>query len=337
MQGRAPVEGRVAPMKPAGTAAPSRGPARPPWAVRAGRLDPWFRGLTRIFAAAVVGILGALVWTLWEQAGPARQALGWRFLFSAAWNPVTGEFGALAPLYGTVVSTLLAMILAVPVSLGIALFLVEMAPPWPRRILGGAVELLAAIPSIIYGMWGLFVLAPFLAERVQPPLQRWLGFLPLFQGPPVGIGMLSAGLVLALMILPFLTSVARDVFLMVPDLLKESAYGMGSTPWEVTRMVVIPYGMRGLVGALFLGMGRALGETMAVTFVIGNTHEISASLFAPGNTIASTLANEFTEAADPVYLSALVELALILFGITFLALALARLWLRSLAPRSKNP
>lgn len=303
------------------------------WAVRAGRLDPLARVATAFFAALILCLMAGLILELWRNSHLSLDRFGWSFLITEAWNPVTQEFGALAPIFGTVVSTLIAMALAVPLSLGIALFLVEMAPAWFRPLFGTAIELLAAIPSIIYGMWGLFVFAPLMADHVQPFLARHFGFLPFFQGPSMGLGMLSAGMILALMILPFLTSVTRDIFLMVPDVLKESAYGLGSTTWEVTRKVVIPYGKRGIVGALFLGLGRALGETMAVTFVIGNTHRLSASLFAPSNTIASTLANEFTEASDPLYLSSLIELGLILFLITFVVLALAQLWLRVMARR----
>jgi phosphate transport system permease protein len=224
-------------------------------------------------------------------------------------------------------------LIAVPLSLVIALFLVEIAPPSVSRLVGGAIELLAAIPSIIYGMWGLFVFAPFLADYVQPWLANIAPGFPLFQGPPMGIGMLSAGIILALMVLPFITSVTRDVFQMVPAVVKESAYGMGSTTWEVTRKVTIPYGIQGVVGACFLGLGRAIGETMAVTFVIGNRHEISASLFAAGNSIASTLANEFTEASDDLYLAALIELGLVLFVVTLVLQVVARWWLRRTARR----
>jgi len=303
----------------------------PFWAIRAGRFDPFFRFLTAFFAAVILLLMAGILFELWRNSRLSLAKFGWHFLISDAWNPVTQDFGALVPIFGTVVSTLIAMLLALPLSLGIALFLVEMAPPFLQKIIGTAVELLAAIPSIIYGMWGLFVFAPLMADHVQPWLGKTFGFLPFFGGPPMGIGMLTASIILALMILPFLTSVARDIFLMVPDVLKESAYGMGSTTWEVTRKIVIPYGMRGLVGALFLGLGRALGETMAVTFVIGNSHELSASLFAAGNTIASTLANEFTEASEPLYLNSLVELGLILFLITFIVLTLSQLWLKRIA------
>lgn len=297
------------------------------------RLDPIFRWVTLsgslLVLVAVIGILLTLV----QGALPALEKFGFGFLFSQEWNPVTHEYGALSSVYGTLVSTLIAMLIAVPLALVIALFLVELAPPGISRLVGAAIELLAAIPSIIYGMWGLFVFAPFLADHVQPKLAAIAPGLPLFTGPPMGIGMLSAGIILALMILPFITSVTRDVFQMVPSVVKESAFGMGSTTWEVTRKVTIPYGIQGVVGACFLGLGRAIGETMAVTFVIGNSHEISVSLFSAANSIASTLANEFTEAADEIYLAALIELGLVLFGLTLVLQVIARWWLRRTAKR----
>jgi phosphate transport system permease protein len=255
----------------------------------------------------------------------AKFGLG--FLVSDAWNPVTGDFGGLSSIFGTAASTLIAMLIATPLGLVIALFLVELAPPKLSAFFGSAIELLAAIPSIIYGMWGLFVFAPFMANHVQPILGKYLGFLPLFQGPPLGIGMLTAGIILALMILPYISSVTRDVFMMVPPVVKEAAYGVGATNWEVTRGVTLRYSLSGIVGAGFLGLGRAVGETMAVTFVIGNNHQISASLFASGNSIASTLANEFTEASDPLYLSSLINLGLVLFIMTLLFQAAAQFWL----------
>jgi phosphate transport system permease protein len=300
------------------------------------RSRPWsgadsaFRWLTVAAAAAVLVVVAGLFVELIDSSRLSIVAFGWRFLVSDAWNPVTGNFGAASSVFGTLVSTAIAMLLAVPLSVAIALFLVELAHPLVSRVAGTAIELLAAIPSIIYGMWGLFVFAPFMADHVQPLLNGTLGFLPLFVGPPMGIGMLSAGIILAFMVLPFVSAVMRDVFRMVPTVLKESAYGMGATTWEVTRKVTVRYGIRGLVGAVFLGLGRALGETMAVTFVIGNNHSISASLFAAGNSIASTLANEFAEASTPLYLSALVELGLILFVITFLIQVVAQLWLARL-------
>ena len=290
--------------------------------------DSIFRGLTLTFAAGILVLFAAIIISLWHESLPAIDKFGFSFLISSSWNPVKDDFGALIPIGGTVLSTLLAMLIAVPVSIGVALFLAELAPTWMKAPFGTAIELLAAIPSIVYGMWGLFVLAPIMADYVQPWLTAHFGFLPFFTGAPMGIGMLTAGLVLALMILPFIASVTRDVFLMVPQGLKEAAYGMGCTTWEVVRDVMIPYGRKGIAGAVFLGMGRALGETMAVTFVIGNAYHLSWSMFAPGNSIASTLANEFTEADSDVYLASLVELGLVLFLITFIVLGLAQLWLR---------
>ncbi|MBI5137973.1 MAG: phosphate ABC transporter permease subunit PstC [Nitrospirae bacterium] len=307
--------------------------------VRAGLMarfgDRAYRGFTATFALGILLLLGSMFLMLWRESGPALDAFGWGFLTSAGWNPVTEEFGALVAVSGTLVSTVIALLVAVPISLGIALFLAEISPRRLRTPLGVAIELLAAIPSIVYGMWGLFVLAPLMSDHVQPALQTVFGFLPLFSGPPMGIGMLTAGLVLALMIVPFIASVTRDVFLMVPTTLKESAYGLGCTTWEVVRDVMIPYGRKGIFGAVFLGLGRALGETMAVTFVIGNAHRLSSSLFAPGNSIASTLANEFTEADGDVYLAALIELGLILFAITFVIIGLAQLWMRRMAGPGK--
>lgn len=289
--------------------------------------DRVFRAAVRVCAVIVVLAAAGIVAELIRASGPAITRFGAGFLMSRAWNPISSDFGALSSVFGTLVSTAIGMLLAVPVSLMLALFLVELAPRPVSRVVGGVVELLAAIPSIIYGMWGLFVFAPFMADHVQPSLQKALGWLPLFEGPPMGIGMLSAGIILALMILPFITAVMRDVFAMAPPALKESAYGMGATATEVTSRVTIRYGLRGLVGACFLGLGRAVGETMAVTFVIGNNHDISASLFAAGNSIASTLANEFSEASEPLYLSALMELGLVLFGLTFLFQLAAHFWL----------
>jgi len=291
-------------------------------------VDPAFRWLTIACGFFILLLLAGILIELVHGSRLSLDKFGLGFLFSQSWNPVTEEYGAASSIYGTLVSTAIAMLIAVPLSLIIALFLVELAPPRVSRLVGGAIELLAAIPSIIYGMWGLFVFAPFMADHVQPFLARISGNLPLFQGPPMGIGMLTAGIILALMILPFITSVTRDVFRMVPAVVKESGYGMGSTTWEVTRKVTIPYGIEGVVGACFLGLGRAIGETMAVTFVIGNRHEISLSLFSAGNSIASTLANEFTEAAEDIYLSSLIELGLVLFAVTVILQIAAQLWLR---------
>lgn len=287
-----------------------------------------FKWFAASCAAVIFLILLGILWELITNSKLSLLRFGLKFLISSNWNPVTQEFGALSSLYGTFVSTVIAMVLAVPLSLIIALFLVELAPPWASRIIGGAIELLAAVPSIIYGMWGLFIFAPFMADYVQPFLAKIGGWTPLFSGPPMGIGMLTAGIILALMVLPFITAVSRDVFLMVPPVVKESAYGVGATTWEVTRKVTVRYGARGIMGAVFLGLGRAIGETMAVTFVIGNNHTISPSLFAAGNSIASTLANEFTEASEPMYLSALVELGLVLFLVTILVQIAAHLWLQ---------
>ncbi len=290
--------------------------------------DPIFRLVAAACACAVLVMMIGLILELVVNAYPAIREFGLGFLVSDAWNPVRSDFGALSSMYGTVVSTVIAMALAVPVSVVIALFLVELAHPTLAKVVGGAIQLLAAVPSIIFGMWGLFVFAPFMADNVQPVLGDYLGFLPLFQGPPMGIGMLTAGIILALMILPFVTAVMRDVFEMVPAVVKEAAHGMGSTTWEVTRKVTVRYGAVGLVGAVFLGLGRAVGETMAVTFVIGNSHRVSASLFSAGNSIASTLANEFTEASEPLYLSALVYLGLVLMVMTLVIQVGAQVWLR---------
>lgn len=289
--------------------------------------DYLFKSIALSCALVVPLIMGGIIAELWTNSAISRSEFGLGFLTSQAWNPVTQEFGALPAIFGTVVSTIIAMLLAVPLGLVIAIFLVELAPPKISAFFGGAVELLAAIPSIIYGMWGLFIFAALMADHVQPFLGKTLGFLPLFQGPPMGIGMLTAGIILALMILPYITSVSRDVFKMVPPVVKEAAYGQGATTWEVTRAVVVRYSMRGIIGAGFLGLGRALGETMAVTFVIGNSHRISASLFASSNSIASTLANEFTEAVENIYMSSLIELGLVLFFITIGFQFLAQLWL----------
>ncbi len=308
------------------------------WIKSNGRDDLAFRVVAVFCALLIVVIMAGIVFELLRNSCLSIAEFGLSFVTSNEWNPVTQEFGAASSIFGTLVSSFIAMFLAVPLSLAIALFLVEIAPPALSRIVGGGIELLAAVPSIIFGMWGLFVFAPFMAEHVQPLLGRYLGFLPLFQGPPMGIGMLSAGIILALMILPYICAITRDVLQMVPSVVKESAYGMGSTTWEVTRGVSFRYGLQGIVGAAFLGLGRALGETMAVTFVIGNNHNISPSLFAAGNSIASTLANEFTEASEPMYLNALVELGLVLFVITVFFRVFAQLWLRRLnRARERSP
>jgi phosphate transport system permease protein len=290
--------------------------------------DLGFRLLTRTAAVAVLLILGAVIISLISGSLPALRAFGLNFLIEERWNPVTERFGALAPIYGTLVTSLIAMLIAVPVGLLIAMFLTELCPLWLRRPVGIAIELLAGIPSIIYGIWGLFVFAPFLQQTLQPFLITLFGNIPLlssvFAGPPYGIGVLTAGLILAIMVLPFITSISRDVFDAVPPVLKEAAYGIGCTTWEVVRHVVLPYTRVGVIGGIMLGLGRALGETMAVTFVIGNAHRVSASILAPGTTISATIANEFTEAIGDLYTSSLIALGLILFVITFIVLAAAR-------------
>ncbi len=297
--------------------------------------DRLFRTLTRLFAFLVLAILVGIIVSLVYGSLPAIHKFGFGFLVDSEWNPVTEQFGALVPIVGTLVTSFIALLIGVPVSFGIALFLTELSPPWLKRPLGTAIELLAAIPSIIYGMWGLFVLAPLFADHVQPWLINSLGAVPvigaLFKGPPQGIGVFTAGFVLAIMVIPFIASVMRDVFEIVPPVLKESAYGIGCTTWEVVSNIVLPYTKVGVIGGIMLGLGRALGETMAVTFLIGNAHQLNASILAPGNSIASALANEFTEAVGDVYTSALIELGLILFVITFIVLALAKLMLLQLA------
>ena len=292
--------------------------------------DRFFFWLTLLSAALVVALLLGVMVSLLIGSWPAIQAFGLSFVWTQRWRPVKEIFGALSPIYGTIVTSLIAMIIGIPVSFGIAIFLTELCPPALKRPIGIAIELLAGIPSIIYGLWGFFFLAPFLQVNVQPFLINTIGKVPgigvLFGGAPYGIGLLTAGIILAIMVLPFITSITRDVFQTVPTLLRESAYGMGMTTWEVVRSIVIPYTRVGLVGGIMLGLGRALGETMAVTFVIGNSHNISASLLAPATTISATIANEFTEATGELYTSSLIELGLILFVITFGVLAAAK-WL----------
>jgi phosphate transport system permease protein len=290
--------------------------------------DDTFRHMTRAAAMGVLLLLSAVILSLIIGSLPAIKTFGFGFLVSESWNPVTDKFGALPAIYGTIITSFIAMLIAVPIGLMIAFFLTELCPQWARRPIGIAIELLAGIPSIIYGIWGLFVFAPFLQETLQPFLINTLGNIPgigsLFAGPPYGIGMLTSGLILAIMVLPFVTSITRDVFEAVPGVLKEAAYGLGCTTWEVVRNVVLPYARVGVIGGVMLGLGRALGETMAVTFVIGNAHRISASLLAPGTTISATIANEFTEAVGDLYTSSLITLGLILFVITFIVLAIAR-------------
>jgi phosphate transport system permease protein len=293
--------------------------------------DALFSALTRSAAWFVLILLSAVFVSLIFGGLPAAKEFGLGFLTSQSWNPVTEKFGGLAPIYGTILTSVIALAVAVPVGLGIAVFLTETCPPALRRPIGTAIELLAGIPSIIYGIWGLFVFAPFLQRTVQPALIDAFANIPvlnaLFAGPPYGIGMLTASFILAIMVLPFITAVSRDVFLTVPPMLKEAAYGIGCTRWEVVSSVVLPYTRVGVIGGIMLALGRALGETMAVTFVIGNAHKIAPSLFAPGTTISATIANEFTEAVGDLYTSSLILLGLILFVITFIVLACARLLL----------
>lgn len=301
----------------------------PPASVRAagrrGRGDRLFRGVARGAALGLVALVAALVLEMTRSAWPSLKAFGWRFLYTTTWDPVDETFGALPFVYGTIVSSLLAMLIAVPLGIGAAIYLAELAPLWVRPPIAFLVELVAAVPSVVFGLWGIFVLAPFLRAWVQPALGATLGFLPLFTGPPYGVGMLAAGIILAIMTVPFVTAVSREVILAVPNSQREAALGLGATRWETTRIAVLRYGRSGLIGAVLLGLGRALGETMAVTMVIGNRPEISISLFAPGYTMASVIANEFTEATSDLYLSALIEVGLLLFAVTVVVNGLARL------------
>jgi phosphate transport system permease protein len=288
------------------TVAPSRWP------------DRIFYALTVAGALSVVVLIALVGWQLGKGSQLALHQFGWRFLIGTNWDPASDQFGALPFIFGTFVSSLLALLIAVPLSIGTAIYLTDLAPLWLRQPLASLIEMLAAVPSVIWGLWGIFVLVPWLRVHAYPLLQKWLGFLPLFHGPIYGIGMLTGGIIIAIMILPIVTSVSREVLRAVPNLQREAAYGLGATRWEVTRIAVLSYARRGLFGAAVLGLGRALGETMAVTMVIGNTPQIVASLFAPGYTLASVIANEFTEATTPLYLNALFELGFVLLGVTIL-------------------
>jgi len=294
-------------------------------------LDVGFKYLTQFFALSVLFALLGIIASLVFNAAPALSKFGFGFFTTVEWDIINGEFGGLIAIYGTVITSIIALVIAVPLSFGIAVFLTEICPKSLRRPLGTAIEILAAVPSIIYGMFGLFIFAPLFAKYIQPALAATLGQIPglgiLFSGAFNGIGILCAGLILAMMILPFIASVMRDVFEIVPPVLKESAYGIGCTTWEVVKNVVLPYTKTGVIGGIMLGLGRALGETMAVTFVIGNAHKLSASLFSPGNSIASTLANEFGEAEVGAHYSSLFALGLALFAITFVVLSLAKIML----------
>lgn len=291
-------------------------------------IEPLFKYTTRFFALLVFLLLSAILISLIAGSWDSIQQFGWSFLWRDEWDPVQNQYGALVPIIGTIITAFLALVIAVPVSFGIAAFLTELAPEWLKRSVGIAIEMLAAIPSIIYGMWGLFVFVPLFQEYIQPYLIETLGDLPvfdfLFSGAPFGIGLFSAGLILAIMIIPFISSVMRDVFSVVPPMLKESAYGLGSTTWEVIWKVILPYTRTGVIGSIMLGLGRALGETMAVTFVIGNAFQLPSSLFSPSTSIASAIANEFNEAGG-LQKSSLIELGLLLFLITTTVLAISRL------------
>ncbi len=305
---------------------------------RASRGDDRFHFVTWAAAVLVLLIFAGVIFSLVEGSLPAIRQFGFGFLTSKSWNPAADRFGALPAIYGTLVTSVLAMIVAVPVGIGIAIFLTELCPRVLRRPIGIAIELLAGIPSIIYGIWGLFVFAPWFQDHVQLPIIEGVTDVPvlgtLFGGAPYGIGMFTAALILSIMILPFISAVTRDVFETVPTMLKEAAYGLGCTTWEVMWRVALPFGRSGVVGGAILALGRALGETMAATFVIGNAHTINASLFDPGTTISATIANEFTEATSELYTSSLISLGLILFFITFIVLACAQWMLRSLDARA---
>ncbi len=300
-------------------------------------LDLLFRGITKFSAIIVLCIMIAIIAVLFSGAFLAIQKFGLGFLTSSEWNPVTEKFGALVPIFGTLATSAIAMLIGVPISFGIALFLTELSPPWLRLPLGTAIEMLAAVPSIIFGMWGLFIFAPVFADTVEPWLIDNIGAVPLigflFQGAPMGIGILTAGLILGIMVIPFIASIMRDVFNAVPSTLRESAYAVGATTWEVVWHIVLPYARVGVIGGIMLGLGRALGETMAVTFVIGNAQRINSSLLMPGNSIASALANEFTEAIGDTYISSLLYVGLLLFAITFVVLAISRIMLMQLEKR----
>jgi phosphate transport system permease protein len=287
--------------------------------------DRIFQGVVYAAVGLFVLVMAGIVAALMVESMPAIRRFGFSFVTGQEWDPVKESFGALPFIYGTLVSSLVGMLIAVPLGIGAAIYLAELAPFWARSPVGFLIELLAAVPSVVYGLWGIFVLAPFLRNWIEPILGTSLGFLPLFQGPPYGVGMLAAGLILSIMTVPFIATVSREVLLAVPNTQREAALALGATRWETTRMAVLRYGRSGLVGAVLLGLGRALGETMAVTMVIGNRPEIALSLFAPGYTMASVLANEFTEATSDVYLSALVYVGLLLLGVTVMVNSVARL------------
>jgi len=298
--------------------------------------DSVFRGLTAVLALVVVAVLGSIIVVLLAESWGSIRTFGWGFLTGSKWDPVFKEFGALPFIYGTLVSSFLALLQAVPLSIGTALFLSELSPGWLRAPVSFLVELLATIPSVIYGLWGIFVLIPWVRGYVSPALSSTLGFLPFFQGPNYGVGMLTASMILAVMVVPYVTSVTFEVIQAVPNAQREAALALGATKWEMLRMAVLPYGRTGIIGAIILGLGRAIGETMAVTMVIGNRPEIAVSLFAPGSTMASVIANEFAEATYELYVQALVEIGLVLLVITILVNALARLLVWTVAGPQTN-
>src|SRR6266404_3492047 len=287
--------------------------------------DPAFKWFTMLMALSVFVLIVLIGDKLAQGSQLAMRKFGWRFLLSSEWDPVAEQFGALPFIFGTLVSSLIALVIAVPLSVATAVYLVEVAPPWARQTLTIFIELLAAVPSVILGLWGIFVMVPWLREHLFPWLRATFGFLPMFQGPIYGVSLLAGGMIIAIMILPIITSVSREILRSVPDLQREAAYALGATRWEVTRIAVLAYAKKGLLGAVILGLGRALGETMAVTMLIGNRPEISASLFAPSYTMASVIANEFTEATSPVHVAALMEIGLVLFGVSIVVNAGARL------------
>lgn len=292
--------------------------------------DRCFRGLTLAGALSVAVLVVLVGYQLFKSSHLAIHQFGWKFLVSSTWDPVKEQYGSLPFIYGTFVSSLIALLIAVPLGVGTAIYLTDLAPLWLRQPLSSVIEMLAAVPSVIWGLWGIFVLVPWLRVHAYPLLQKTLGFLPIFQGPIYGVGLLTAGIIVAIMILPIITSVSREVLRSVPNLQREAAYGLGATRWEVTRIAVLSYARRGLFGAAVLGLGRALGETMAVTMVIGNRPEIAKSLFAPGYTLASVIANEFTEATSDLYLNALFELGLVLLGLTIVINAVAQIMIRAI-------
>ena len=309
--------------------------AQPPAVRQLG--DRVFKWLTLLMALSVFALIVLVGFELWRGSHLALQKFGWRFLSSSEWDPVNEQFGALPFIFGTVVSSLIALLIAVPLSIASAVFLTELAPPWLRQPLTVFIELLAAVPSVILGLWGIFVMVPWLREHLFPWLRSALGFLPLFQGPIYGVSLLAGGIIIAIMIVPIITSVSREILRSVPGLQREAVYALGATRWEVTRIAVLSYAKKGLFGAVILGLGRALGETMAVTMVIGNNPQIAPSLFAPGYTLASVIANEFNEATGDVYRSGLFEIGLVLLGVTILVNAAAQLLLKTFGGAGAKP